>query len=130
MPATPSPCKSASEPTLLPLPIDDTLRGTGAAGINAHGAVQSIAADLHRAKVEDVLTRKLQHRPTKTEVAQRNILKSGQTDPHVQATLDGMERQMLEQQLNQNLARRPGPLDLVSALSSFGFFILLIWRSA
>lgn len=39
--------------------------------------------------------------------------RDGVIAPKVQATLDGMARQTLQHQLSQQLAHRPGPLDLV-----------------
>eukprot|EP00729_Bicosta_minor_P010301 gene10301-17258_t len=72
-----------------------------------------MASDLSRSKLEDALSRKLQYRPTKDEVVQRNILRDAVKDPKVQATLDGMARQSLQLQLSQQLEHRPGPLDLV-----------------
>jgi len=59
------------------------------------------------------LEQRLQQRPEKAELVDRNILKGGEVAPALQAAKEQLERSQLEDKLGHALQRRPKPEELV-----------------
>ncbi|KII92332.1 hypothetical protein PLICRDRAFT_467812 [Plicaturopsis crispa FD-325 SS-3] len=60
------------------------------------------------------LEHSLSHRPEKTELVERNILKDDKVAPALQAAKEKLQRSQLEDKLAQSLQNRPKPEELVS----------------
>jgi len=61
----------------------------------------------------NVLEKKLQQRPEKDELVNRNILKEGKVAPALQAAKERLERSQLEDKLETALKSRPKQEELV-----------------
>lgn len=81
-------------------------------GGSSHPALHAGLLSLGRAKVEDALNRKIQTRPTKSEVVQRNIMRGG-ASALVAEKQQALSSIYLRRQLEAHIESRPGPLDLL-----------------
>ncbi|EGG07307.1 uncharacterized protein MELLADRAFT_71686 [Melampsora larici-populina 98AG31] len=73
--------------------------------------VKDLAAREAEAKAK--LEKLLAHRPEKTELVEKNVLKPGNLDPSLQATQIELAKNQLEDKLNVALSHRPKPDELV-----------------
>ncbi|KAG0151168.1 hypothetical protein CROQUDRAFT_570741 [Cronartium quercuum f. sp. fusiforme G11] len=55
----------------------------------------------------------LAHRPDKSELVEKNVLKPGNLDPSLQAKQIELAKNQLEDKLNAALSHRPKPAELV-----------------
>jgi hypothetical protein len=93
-------------------------------------ALQNAAQELQKHKVEDVLAKKLEHRPEVGDLVQHNILKGAIVSicmhaddigvdpsmaPGLQAAAQELLKHKVEDQLQQALGQRPGKQDLIDA---------------
>nr|XP_015212168.1 PREDICTED: myocardin isoform X3 [Lepisosteus oculatus] len=68
---------------------------------------------LERSKTEDYLKHKIRSRPEKSDLVNMRILQDSATEGSIQATQMKLKRARLADDLNEKIALRPGPLELV-----------------
>ncbi|XP_069056473.1 myocardin isoform X3 [Pleurodeles waltl] len=68
---------------------------------------------LERAKTEDYLKHKMRNRPERSDLVNMHILEDSSADGSLQATQMKLKRARLADDLNERIALRPGPLELV-----------------
>lgn len=68
---------------------------------------------LQRARTGNFLKHKLHSRPDRSELVRMHILEETQAEPSLQATQMKLKRARLAIDLNEKIAQRPGPMELV-----------------
>uniref|UniRef100_A0A4W5NGK1 Phosphatase and actin regulator n=1 Tax=Hucho hucho TaxID=62062 RepID=A0A4W5NGK1_9TELE len=68
---------------------------------------------LQRSRTENFLKHKIRSRPERSELVRMHILQETHAEPSLQATQMMLKRARLADDLNEKLAQRPGPMELV-----------------
>ena len=72
---------------------------------------------LEKAQLQDILRTKIEKRPNRELLVQKNILPDSapKAAPALQLKCNELKRARLADDLNEKLAKRPGPLELVES---------------
>jgi len=93
-------------------PDTDTL-GTRLAGSHVAPGLQAVQETLKREKLAQVLERKIDSRPEREDLEQKNILKVATVAPALQAARLELEKGLIADSLESKMAARPDRADLL-----------------